>query len=87
MVCNQSGIKEIGNNAPLANNNGRFTRFAIAISVSHFFILNAIATNMHENPAASINNAVNINKTIFMIKSAKTNPVGIIRAMMNTKEH
>ena len=87
IVCSQSGINEIGNNAPLANNKGRLTRFATAINVSHFLILKAIAVNKHANPVANINNETNTSTTIVILSLASTNPPGINDAMMNTSEH
>ena len=65
IVCNQFGIKEIGNKAPLANKSGRLTRFATAIRVSHFRILKAMATNIQEKPVANINNETNTSKKVY----------------------
>ena len=87
IVCNQFGINAIGNSAPLANNRGKFTRFAIAIRVSHFFILNEIATNKHENPAANINNERNKTNITVKLNSARIKPVGITIAIRKTNEH
>ena len=87
IVCNQFGINAIGNSAPLANNRGKFTKFAIAIRVSHFFILNEIATNKHENPAANINNDRNKSNITVKLNSARIKPVGITIAIRKTNEH
>ena len=79
-------MNSIGNNAPLANNNGRLTRFATAINVSHFLILKAIAVNRHANPVANMNREINISKIIETLSLATINPPGINNAMMNTSE-
>ena len=67
-ACNQSGIKEDGNKALLANRRGRFSRFITAIWVSHLVDRMAIRMKIEDNPRLIRNRAAKTPKRFIGVK-------------------